>query len=671
MRILIVEENPSSLRNLAEFLRQQTAAAVSVAATAAEAVETGRRERPDCLITEVYFEGASDDGFTIRDALRAELPGLRVAFLSTRPLATFEEEVGGDAVFYYPPFDGESLLRWVGGSEPAGDGSDNPTAPDPLEPGDQVGDYRLIARRRVRTNVIVYQALQESIQRRVALELLKPELTENEDAVREFRATVRAKASVIHPHVAPVYEAREEGGLIFYTRELISGKSLAQLIRRGAVLKQDTLLNIAVVAAEAYEYIVAHDVPTSPLRPESLFLGTDNQPRITNLAVAEPDPAQSVSADLRVLGSALARLADPASLAHDEIRQLTSVLLADDYGLSGQHQPITTWTDLRAAATATQQRLSDARSLRRPGQKGLLPGDPFARWRRGDRARTRRKALRRGTAVLVAVLLAVLAAAAFLKISSSSRSNPSYLAGMAHVPGGSFIYQEGERIRLDRFWISEYEVTIGQYAEFLAALDDSPDARFAHPDQPPSKGDHVPDDWEEIVSAAGRGGDFRGQPLTLDHPIFSVDWWDAHAFAAWRGHRLPTEQEWEKAARGRNGRLYPWGNSFVPGFANTAAPDEGSTSYEFWSPVDQFPEDRSEYYCFGTAGNVSEWTASWARHPRLPDQRVPVVRGGSFATPPEDCQVTTRLLVDSASQRGLMIGFRTASDTLQGTSTIR
>ncbi|MDR2877721.1 MAG: formylglycine-generating enzyme family protein [Chromatiales bacterium] len=132
------------------------------------------------------------------------------------------------------------------------------------------------------------------------------------------------------------------------------------------------------------------------------------------------------------------------------------------------------------------------------------------------------------------------------------------------------------RVSLAAFEISKYPVTNAQYARFVAAT-----------------GHRPPLNWD--------GGKFRqGQAL---HPVTMVSWHDAGAYAAWAGGRLPREAEWEKAARGTDGRRWPWGDEMDTARLNTYY-TVGATS-----EVTKFPEGGSPFGVMDMAGNVSEWTA--------------------------------------------------------------
>lgn len=163
-------------------------------------------------------------------------------------------------------------------------------------------------------------------------------------------------------------------------------------------------------------------------------------------------------------------------------------------------------------------------------------------------------------------------------------------AQMVLVPAGEFIMgsldgdadeQPPRKVNLPAFYIDQFEVTHEQYAKFLAAI-----------------GRKAPVDWPEgkLPSKLAK------------HPVVNVTFDDAAAYAKWVGKRLPTEAEWEKAARSADGRIYPWGNA--PGDKKTAAPVGDNSKDHTW-PVGSFPDDLALCGALDLAGNVWEWTASW------------------------------------------------------------
>ncbi len=164
---------------------------------------------------------------------------------------------------------------------------------------------------------------------------------------------------------------------------------------------------------------------------------------------------------------------------------------------------------------------------------------------------------------------------------------------MTLIPAGVFIMgtdtrlpDEGPQhmVTLSAYYIDEYEVTNLQYKKF----NDATNGRS-------------PVHWRNRTFPEGKA----------DHPVVYVTWNNANDYCHWAGKRLPTDQEWEKAARGTNGRLFPWGDEFDTSKANTPLRWKEIGSFGDTTPVGSFEKGKSPYGLYDVSGNVWEWTDSW------------------------------------------------------------
>ena len=222
---------------------------------------------------------------------------------------------------------------------------------------------------------------------------------------------------------------------------------------------------------------------------------------------------------------------------------------------------------------------------------------------------------------------------------------------MVLVPSGEFIMgnnndyydNDGDEssqhvVNLPAFYIDKYPVTNAQYKKFVESTNHKP-----------------PLFWD-------KSGNYPQEKS--DHPVAGVTYLDAKAYCSWAGKRLPTEEEWEKAARGTDARRWPWGNVFDYNKANVGF--RGTT------PVNSHPEGVSPYGCYDMAGNVFELTDSWYElYPNSPENKIvarllgekyKVVRGGGYNADIGSARCADRGIKEIEGAGGPSLGFRCARD---------
>ncbi|MBI2961868.1 MAG: formylglycine-generating enzyme family protein [Betaproteobacteria bacterium] len=240
---------------------------------------------------------------------------------------------------------------------------------------------------------------------------------------------------------------------------------------------------------------------------------------------------------------------------------------------------------------------------------------------------------------------------------------------LVSIPGGSFVIGDarGEpdeaprQVTVKPFRMMRHEITNGEFAQFVAATGYSTDAERS------GSGYVWTDRWREVAGAQWRRPQGPESSLHgLDrHPVVQVSARDAAAYCAWRGLRLPTEEEWEFAARGTDGRSYPWGNEPPAqmgerranfGSERCCAPD-ASDGFERTAPVESYALGTSPFGLADMAGNVWEWTS--AAYSGRSGQVA--LRGGGWGNDPYGLRASYRH--GNPPDIGLdMVGFRCAGD---------
>ncbi len=195
---------------------------------------------------------------------------------------------------------------------------------------------------------------------------------------------------------------------------------------------------------------------------------------------------------------------------------------------------------------------------------------------------------------------------------------------LVYVPAGEFEMgsTEGDEdeepvhtVALDAFWLDQTEVSVAQFRQFVAAADHETTA-----EESGSSWAYTDDGLEWVEGADWAHPQGPASQAEDDHPVVHISWHDADAYCAWAGGRLPTEAEWEYAARGPESLIYPWGNIFDGTRLNYCdqncprrdrADEDVDDGYEFTAPVGSYPGGASWIGALDLSGNVWEWTADW------------------------------------------------------------
>jgi serine/threonine-protein kinase len=522
----------------------------------------------------------------------------------------------------------------------------------------------------------VYKALDTVLNRTVALKILKPMLVADNEAFVRFTREAQTLANLMHPQIAWVWDMGEAEGYYFIAMRYVDGKALDKVIAERSSLPWDETLKITGQIAGALQF--AHDkgLVHRDVKPQNIIISGTDGAVLTDFGLVRAIASSGMTTTTSMLGT-------PSYIAPEIWEGQEASPASDQYALACVVTEMLTGKVLFGGTTLAIMKkvLFDPLSLPEKWPEGVPQGinvaleqalakDPAKRFGNLGEFTAALQAPSAKTTVSLKPLPTILTEASLAKAAVSPlapaptetqpvkvpiNALPDISSGLplkkknyaihedemtvnlapgvdlvfVRIPTGTFLMGSTEKdrkadpdekpqhkVRLDEYWMGKTPVTNEQYLEFVKASNYD-----------------APGNLKKGKIPKGKG----------DHPVVNINWLDARAFCQWASRvtdlaiRLPTEAEWEKAARGTDGRKFPWGDE---------KPDASRCNFDKYAggttPVGHYsPTGDSSYGCADMAGNVSEWTSSLkADYPyRADDGREEmkaiegaerVLRGGEF-----------------------------------------
>ena len=641
--VLIVQPDSAVVERLGQLILGGTPdAAISSASRAQDAIEAlANFEDIDLCLCELYFEDG--DALAFLSAVRTRFRRTRVIIVTMYDLQNFADYIQGLTLFPLPLDEAvfaatcqDALATLEGREFP-------PFRLGKKQPPDRWGDC--------------YAAYDTGVKRDVFITLNREGASAAE--TQWFVNSAMAMARAGHPNVQAVYQAGQYQGRDFFSREKWDMPNLSEMAAAGTRVDARLAARIIQMVGSVIIFWDAKGFPHTTVGAVDVSVSLQGVIKVANCVDPRLEATPPGMADLTGLARAVGALLPPP----EEVPLRVQTLLAQ---ASAGPVPL---AEVVGEAQAIDIELAPEREIAVTAERQVAR----------VAIRVERKKQKRNFYIMSALsALAILAFGYVIFTVFFAPPHSREFNQMASIPAGPYTYQDGPATMDHAYYIDKYEVTLGQYLKFLIAVSKAnSDAAWRYPTQKPDK-NHEPADWADhtedgvtvagIFSAIKNHQAYHKEFITLDYPVFNVDWYDAQAYAKWAGKRLPTEREWEKAGRGPNGFIYPWGNIFQPN-ANTwvLAPgvsEDDRPPAHTQLVVDQSSGDRSPYGVYDMAGNVSEWTADLVPSSMISSEQVAVIRGGNFTTRNIDHEKLTNRSTDFVPEsRFFWLGFRCASDT--------
>lgn len=468
----------------------------------------------------------------------------------------------------------------------------------------------------------------DAFRRQVAIKFIKDTLS-SPDVVARFKRERQILADLRHPHIAVLYDGgTTDAGLPYLVMEYLQGQTAEKWAAGRSSQQIRQLFN---QLCDAVNYAHGKGILHRDIKPQNIIVTEDDQPKLLDFGIAIREQCTSLThqghTPMTVEYAPPERIhGGPATVAGD-IYSLALVLLEL---LTGQRPSTLAMPPARFVNNLHSSGQIDDLLAEMLGK--ALDQDPLRRPMRADLMKLE---MSDGTTEDGVTSATIPAAQTSHGNNGQGSGQPQHIPETCFIPAGDFLMgrvaEEGvpdwetpqHSVHLKAFHMGRHPITNRQYAAFLKAQPD-------YAKQPQKAG------W----TAAGP------PPERLDHPVTGVSWFDAHAYCIWlsetteQSYRLPSEAEWEKAAGGNDGWLYPWGNSWDEKQVHL-----GQTTAEVGN------QQAGPFGCCEMLGNVQEWTnTSWGDDPI--DNRFPypyraedgrehhqnafyIHRGGAYDTDPQ------------------------------------
>jgi len=524
----------------------------------------------------------------------------------------------------------------------------------------------------------VYRAKQLSVDRIVAVKILKPNLARDALFLARFKEEAKAAATLNHPNIVQAIDAGEDGGYYYFAMEYVDGETLHRLILREGLMEEKPALKAALDVAHALGHAHLHRIVHRDIKPGNIMISKEGLTKLCDLGLARlraedeepggrgpaigtpyyisPEQAQGfrdvdTRSDIYSLGATLFRalagrpafdaptraeilekhchaplpwlkdynpgLSDntcyviakmmakkpeeryqtPDELAEDIERVIRGEaprsavveLAVPRSRLSEEERTAIAMTAarLRKKKQAVEQIREVRQLIDRVAAEQAIPPHAVVRLLRGNLDESKPETFLKYGVMLLAERRFIPARQEFRQAARLGADVSAYLdkidalgtpPGMVYAPAGPFIFgppDAQQNLTLPAFYVDLKLVTNRKYFDYMRAT-----------------GAAAPEHWLSRDLPEGLG----------DHPVVNITCDDAAAYAKWAGRRLPTVEEWQKAARGADGRRYPWGNDFDRLRCNTNESGIGDLTM-----AGRYPRGVSPYGCFDMAGNVLQW----------------------------------------------------------------